>query len=444
MKSSTALLVGSLALNLGLVGLFNAKPQFAPPRFRGAFVPGMVPDASAQPAVPKRTPTKSPAPASKLGPALVTDDLAALVSQLRARGFPAGVIREIVRAEVGARYNPRLRALSDPDPNTPFWQLPSRTFEINTKRLEEMRALELERSKLLRTLLSDEFFATGEVTAAQRRQFGNLPRQKIDAVQRIEDDYAEMTSAIRAGMNGVTLPEDAEKLALLTREKHADLATVLNGSELSEYEMRSSPLTGMLRGQFGEFRPNEAEYRAIFQAQSAYSEKFAGNLSGGDMNERREAHQKVNEQVRAALGESRFAEYLRETSSEYQNLKRLVARENLPAETALRAYGVRDTVSRESNRIYDDPALTVEQKIEALRTLAQTTRTQLLATLGPVAGPAYVATADSQWLRGVERGSALTFTGGPLLTMSNVNATITLGASASYRTIAQPRPAPNP
>src|SRR5258707_692709 len=98
-----------------------------------------------------------------------------------------------------------------------------------------------------RDLLNDPFFATDDVSATQRRQFGNLSRQKVDSVQRIEDDYSEMTSAIRAAMAGITLPEDRDKLALLAREKHADLAAVLTPGELADYELRSSPITSLLR-----------------------------------------------------------------------------------------------------------------------------------------------------------------------------------------------------
>ena len=73
---------------------------------------------------------------------------------------------------------------------------------------------------------------------------------------------------------------------------------------------------------------------------------------------------------------------------DFQQLKGLVAREKLPTETSVRAYNVRDSVVQESNRIFDDAALDVEQKRAAFQALAQATRAQFITTLGPVAGPA--------------------------------------------------------
>jgi len=81
----------------------------------------------------------------------------------------------------------------------------------------------------------------------------------------------------------------------------------------------------------------------------------------------------------------------------------------------VRVFGLRDGVAQDSNRIYGDPALTLDQKRAALQALALQTRTQILAALGPTAGPAYVQTA--RWLTLVERGSAVTF--GPEYRMSS-------------------------
>ena len=221
MKLPALLLTGSLAVNLALFCALAWRPALAPPAFRDFFTRNF--HAAVEPANVTPVNLRPPPPAEKpkLWTAFTSDDLATLVARLRAAGFPPEIIREIVQAQVNARYDARIRALQDPDPNTPFWKLPSSmvAFGATSKTREEINQLQRERSKLVRDLLRDDFFATSDVNAAQRRQFGNLPRNKLDAAQRIEDDYAEMTSAIRAAMKGVTLPEDREKLALLEREK---------------------------------------------------------------------------------------------------------------------------------------------------------------------------------------------------------------------------------
>ena len=299
---------------------------------------------------------------------------------------------------------------------------------------------------MLRELFDDPFFTTDDVSSAQRRQFGNLSRQKIDLIQRVEDDYAEMMSAVRAATKGIMLPEDREKLAFLTREKRDDLAAVLSPAELAEYEVRNSPITWSLSHELANFKPNEAEFRAIFSVQQQLNDKFPF-VPGvrTDFEGRRTTQVQLSEQLKITLGERRFADYLRETSDDFHQLKRLVQRENLSPDAAVRAFDLRHVVSQNSVRIVDDPALTVEQKRAALGTLAKNTRDQIIATLGPVAGPTFLNTVNHQWLNGVERGAAVTFIGMPNRMTGSDSVMISLGSSATLRNlpvVSPPTPRP--
>jgi hypothetical protein len=433
----------SLALNCVVVGAFVLRPSLAPTIVRETLHLG---SKNGQPA-PAKAGAAAPRSASprKLWPLLATEDLPALISRLRAAGFPPEVIREIVGAEVDARYRPRIRAFSEPDPNVPFWKAPPTSFSMNSARLEEYQQLFRERSRVMRELLADPALAGDDSTAEQRRRFGDLPREKIDALQRIEDDYVEMMSAVRAAANGIILPEDRAKLALLAREKRADLASVLSPAELADYEMRSSPITGLLRDMLGEFRATAAEYRAIFDLHKAMNEKFPYNSGAGfgnNFNERRQAQQELDSQLRAQIGEARFNDYLRESSDDFQQLRRLTQKESLPADTAVRAFDLRNSVSRDSLRIAEDSTLSVDQKRTALAALAQSTRSQLLSLLGG-AGPAYVKIVDNQWLSVVERGNAVTFDGGPNRTIGSGDVMISLGSGPSFRGLGQPMPPRN-
>ena len=453
MKLSPLLLAGSLLANAALFGTLAWRPSLSPPAFRDFFRRNF--HAADEVSAPPALRAAAPPPArtdGALWSALQSDDLTSLVARLRHAGFPPNVIREIVRSQVNARYRTRISELVGPEPNVPYWRSQP-YYSGSSKRYEEVSQIERERAKLLRDLLADDFFATNDVTAAQRRQFGTLSRQKIDAVQRIEDDYTEMMSQVRAAMNGVTLPEDREKLALLAREKQADLAAILAPEELADYTLRSSAITSMLRGQLGTFDASEAEFRAIFQQQLTLNEKFPPSMSGGmvssgDYEQRRQVQQQLEEQLKATLGDARYADYSRATNREFQQLNRLAQRDNLSAETAVQAFSARDRVAAESGRIFDNSALSTEEKRAALQSLAQNTRNQLLATLGPTSGPAYVKLAD-QWLGNVERGSAVSFTNsGNMTSISMNNGTIAMvsigGGSPSYRRLPGSAPTPPP
>jgi hypothetical protein len=450
-----ATLAASLVANLALAGAFALHPTLAPSACRdfiarhSPFVEPSHPIAVAPRAATHVT-------RAKLWPMLdAGDNLVALVSRLRAAGFPSDVIREMVRAEIDARFAARLRLLTAADPSIPFWKTQSGGLGNDGKKMAEYTALQRERANLQRELFKDPFFASDEISADLRRRFGNLPRQKIDLLQQIEDDYSDMATAIRAATNGILLPDDRAKLALLDREKLADLAAVLSPAELADYQVRSSPLTNMLARQLGGFNPTETEFRTIFDAQNQYSQRMAPgmnigagmfSIAGMQSAERQAIQQQLQDALQAGLG-PRYAEYVRETDQNYQMLSRLAQKENLPPETALRAFNVRDTVAAESTRIANDPALDGDAKRAALQVLAQTTRSQLLAMLGPTAGPAYVTALDSQWLKSVERGNAMSFTGGPNMSISmggtsGATVLVAFGASPVFKSVAPPRELP--
>jgi len=447
MKLSVLLLAASLAGNALLVALFVNRPALAPPAFRDLFTTRAERAAQAadqshaiQASVAARTKAataRAAAERAQIWTALASDDLATLVTRLRAAGFSAGAIRGVVNARLDAWFRTRMKELAGDPADTPFWKPDGFGLFASSKLFEAQSQVYRERAAKLRALLGDDFFAAGygNATAAQRAQFGDIPKAKIDLVQRINDDYAEMSQQITAAAQGMLLPEDREKLALLEREKRADLAAILSPAELEDYVMRSSNITSRLRTALSFINATEAEFRAIYQANLPFADVLYPVSSGGityytaDMSQkRREAQTKVAEQIKAALGETRSAEFARASSPEFQQLARLAQSKSLPADAAVRAYDARDTAAKESMRIYDDRGLNFDQKRAALQTLAQTTTTQIIGALGAETGAAYAKSAS--WLNTIANGGAVSFSPD--------------GSSTSYRSLPPPGFTPPP
>jgi hypothetical protein len=416
----------SLALNLGLILTLVRRPSLAPQEWRIVFGDGAeakIPASSSRVA-PSSHAARSPHPGGRtLWSVIATNDLRMLIERLRAAGFPPFTIRAIVNAEVDARFESRYHEAYGTTDKLPFWKpdMMSGGFS-RPEQWEKVSRLYRERSQLLRELLGDDIGSyAADPTAEQRRRFGNLPAPKIARLQQINDDYDEMEMQLRSATQGITLPEDREKFALLQRERKADLAAILSPQELEEYEMRSNWQFARLRQTMTLMDATEAEFRAIFRAEKAREERLR-NLraeeavaAGAYRNDpsSAEVHAMAME-LKAALGEQRYAEYSRASNNEFQQLSRIGQRDNVPQETLLRAFSVRDHVAHESGRIFDDGALTLEQKRAALQSLAQRARTEILSTLGPKSGPDYAQSL--RWLPQVERGAMVTF--GPENTMS--------------------------
>ena len=422
MKLAPLLLVGSLLANAAFVTTFALRPALAPPALRDFFLSSSAnaeaesaARARAQQVATARTKADTArdlASQALLWSALQSDDLRTLVARLRAAGFPASLVHAMVTAQVDARFNARMKALVRVVEDTPFWKpRPTSSFN-NPKIFEAVSQANRERSALLRELLGDDFFASAglDPTAAQKRQFGDLAKSKIDLIQRINDDYAEMLSQVRAATNGIMLPEDRAKMALLEREKHADLAAILTPQELENYEMRNSPITSRLQSALSLMNATEEEFRTIYRIQQQFNDRTnpTGGVFGAMMaQQRRDAESEMTPLLTSALGEARAAEFFRAQDYEFQSLAQLALRENLPLDAAVRAYDLRTSTSEESGRIFDDKNLTTDQQRAAMQALAQNTRAQLIGTLGPNAGAAYASSAT--WLLAIEKGTSVRF-----------------------------------
>lgn len=419
MNPSVLVLATSVVANAALLGLFAAKPTLAPPAVRGFFdfrsASTNQADRSAASRMDDRlASTRSVSKeAPSLWQSLHSPDLTRLVAQMRAAGFPASIVRSIINAEIAARFAPQIKELTREMHETPYWKPDPSLYSGSTQRFEAIGKIVRERTQLLRSLLGQDAFYSGSAdpTAAQRRQYGEINPAKIDLVQRINDDYAEMSGQIRAAMQGIALPEDREKLSLLEREKRADLAALLTPTELADYEMRTSPLTSRLRTPLAIMNASEAEFRAIFEIQQPYASvlnPIAGVGGMESMRERSEATKAINAQIKAALGDERFAQYERATNMEFQQLHRAASGAGVSYDAIVRAYDQRAPAAAASLAIVNDGNLDADAKRNALQALARTARTAILSTLGPVAGPTYVENA--RWLTHIAQGGAISIT----------------------------------
>lgn len=420
MKFPALILTGSLVANAALLAAFAIKPSLAPAPLRAVLGERPLADGNNAPLSSERHPRKSAVGKGRsqdVWSQLTTSDMPSLIARLQASSFPPAQIRAIVLELVNARYNARMRALSEPDLTKPYWQSDFGAG-MNATQREEYALVSRERSRILRELFDDPALRDESgVSTSQQRRYGDLSQARIDQVQRIEEDYAELTQQARsASINSVTLPEDREKIAYLEKEKRADLAALLSPQELEEYDMRTSTVALRLRGPLDFLGASEDEFRAIYRVHAAHDGRVTTPPSSGmtlitaEMSEQRKiAVREINDEIRATLGDQRYAEYARSMNRDFQQLHRLAQQANLEPAAAVQAFDLRDHVSRESHRIVADAALSNDAKRAALQALGQSTRGQLLATLGPSVGASYMRTAES-WLSNVERGAAVTFT----------------------------------
>lgn len=423
-----------------MLGAFALRPAVAPSAIRDLFVNDATRAAviatenraqhTRAAAQARAAAAQAAARRSRLWSTLDAADLRTLITRLRAAGFPPVVIRAVISSRLESSFAARMSELVG-SIDAPFWKPEPFSSYGNTRFYETQSQIYRDRAKALREILGDDYFAgsAGEATAEQRRKFGDLPKARIELIQRIVDDYAEMASQVRASTQGIILPEDREKLALLEREKRTDLAAILSPAELEDYEMRNSPLLIRSRTALTLMDATEEEFRAIYRTQQPFADILIPAVFSAytaDIGRlRNEAQQKIADQLRITLGETRYADYARANNYEYQGLHRLAQRENIPIDAINRAYDLRATTAQESMRIHESN-LSPADRSAALQALVVTTKNKLTATLGLAAAESFVKSAS--WLAGIERGYAIKFGGD--------------GTSATYYSPPTPSPAP--
>ncbi|MEO7413235.1 MAG: hypothetical protein ABIZ81_07745 [Opitutaceae bacterium] len=416
MKPAARLLFGSLALNFALLAAFAFRPALLPTATRDLLAyASRSNDAKNPPASHPRAEASGPKPnvgrQENFWRTLDSNDLPTLVRNLRAAGFSATVVRGIIVVRVNERIHAELEALAASIPDTPFWKSDPFDSATSGKFYEDANRLFTERWREVEALLgeSDPVSSNSDVPAEQQRQDSFIPASKMELIRKIDSDYAEMEAQARKAAEAVTLPEDKEKKVAIERARRADIVALLTPEELAAYDLHYSSLTANLRAPLTFMNATEEEFRTIYAIHQPFAETL--HPPGGTVPpELRQRHSEARQEIfaarlRAALGESRYADFVRASVTEFGHLVHLAERADIPLENAARAFDLRGSFADESNRIFDAGDRSADQKRNALQDLAKKIRGQLVEILGPTAGTQYAQSVS--WIRPLESGSAI-------------------------------------
>ena len=332
------------------------------------------------------------------------------IEALKAAGFSAEDARAITIGRAYAKFTEQMRALrpSAKETDEKYWR--GNPFSNFNKMTAEQRAAmnKAQRglSEAMRTAFGDD--ASFNPFGDSRSRF--LSAGKREELRRIEQDYSEMTSDIYREQNGIQLASDRSKMKLLQEEKERDIAAALTPEEYEQYQLHSSQTANNIRGRFGDAIQSEEDYKKIFALQKNFDAQYpndmfmSGSPAQDEMRARSEAQRKLNEDIRAAIGEENYASFQRANDNDYKTLTSLQNRLKLPAGTVDQIYSSRDTYAAQSQQINANADLTQQQRREQLTALAAQAKTDLAATLGQEGADAYAQRA--QWMQMLKNGTA--------------------------------------
>lgn len=384
MKPIPLLLAASLAANAVLLAAFVLRsPSPASPQAA---------------AVAQKAATASTTHDAKLRAALQSGDRAAL----QAMGISADVARELALGRAFSRIAEKVRAArAAENSDGRWWRQPNASGS---------RELSLQ----LRREVSDAMIAAfGEDLSTLNAGGGGLSflsPEKRDALRRIVQDYDEMMAKYGAG--GIQLASDREKLRLLRAERDRDIAALLTPEERQAYEMRTSPSAASVRSRYGDALQSEDDFQKIYALQKAFDDKFPREAgAAANFQQRSAAERQLQDDIRAALGEDKFAALRRASDPDLRNVESLATRLNLAPNTTDRVATARETFATESQRINADTTLTPPQRRAKIQELGAQAKSEVTGILGGEAADAYAQ--RSTWLNMLQGGVAYSTTPPP-------------------------------
>ena len=384
----------SLLANAGLLAAHLLRRQTLEVDSTAAVPPSPAPNPSTE------------EPPAKIWERLRSDDARAFAARLRAAGAPDRAARLLVADVLREQFLARQRELIGSGEPDSFWR--DAATATDREKQTVLRGLAREHQDLLTELFSADPAVAG-ARERQRQLYGPLPDAKLERIDRITADYGDMADDIRAQTGGTLLATDRELLALLEQERRKDVAAILTPAELDLYDLQTSATARTLRARLATFAPSEKEFRALFALQREFDERFGGASGAGDearQRERAAAETELDARIKAALGESRYAEYRRQQDPGYRVVARIAERFGLPARRASEVVGLAQTVQTRLLALRDDKRITPETVRAELDTLARESGVRILALLGSDGAELYRRTSGGAWLRALERAAA--------------------------------------
>ncbi|MEW6301991.1 MAG: hypothetical protein AB1705_00875 [Verrucomicrobiota bacterium] len=398
----------SLFLNAGLLVALVARLKPAPPPPAPPPQVKFVTNTVVREVVAEAAPVKAVKPLDWR--VVESEDYKKYIANLRAIGCPEETIRDIIIADVNKLFEARKKELRKAAPEFKFWQTGRQMFAqiMNEDVIKQNQELAQEKRALLKELLGVEPEDKADpfnVTAMMDSMLGFLPASKQSAVMELEQKYgAKLMKAVGGGAPDA---QDLKAMRDTMREKDAELAKLLTPQEYEDYQLRMSQTSMVMRMQLDGFEPSEKEFRDVFKLQKAFDDEFGlmGMGMGGSKEEREKrdaAKKELDNQLKATLGEQRFADYQREQDFAYKSIAKVVQREGLSRDEGIKAYQMKKVAEDSARKVRNDPNLTPEERQTALQAIRVETERSLQGVLGEKAFSSYRENQNaSYWLRGL-------------------------------------------
>ena len=315
------------------------------------------------------------------------------VASLRGIGCPEKTVRAIVLADVDRHYEQLSRQTQT---NFPFWTGGRKLQAARAAQQTRQTVLEKEEAALIRQVLGIEYYGEDlfkdkfEEQAIARFFFGPMPEETFQRLENVADKYEAIKKDFETRTGNLLTEADKAEARKLAGAEQWELQAQLTPAEWEEFlartgAMQEIDLLGSHARVFEVAGLSAFEARQIGMARGdnvLSFDPFDWNLDESDAERQLRDSQFTNAIVHI-LGERRFAEFQRAQDRDFVRLFELARDNQLPRESAVKVYEMRQLAAQEVERIRRDDSLddsAREQSFAEMQALLQRAVSQTLGT----------------------------------------------------------------
>lgn len=345
---------------------------------------------------------------------LESPDYKDYIARLRAVGCPEVTIRDIIISDIDKLYEPKFLLLRDPNAYQPqkFWSTEfygNGSRKRDPEKAAQSKALAEERSALIKELLGVEekeirqLYSTYDDGTQSRLAF--LSADKQAQAKELEKKYGKERSDIYEKAGNMIDMDTQKELAALQKKQLAEMKSFMSPEEVFEYDIRTSDTARNMKWELKSFEPTEDEFRAIFAARRAQEDARASSQSGEKLTPEQakqmsDARKQSQDELKATLGEDRYAEMQRSGDYSYSQLANAAPYLGYDKAAAVRVYNMKADAEKAASAIRNNSALSPEERTAALQDVRLATEKAVQQEIGEK-GLKYYKRQGGYWLNNI-------------------------------------------
>jgi len=341
-----------------------------------------------------------------------SEDYKTYIARLRSIGCPEATIRDILIADLDKLLAPEVAAAQGRRRELKYWHSEEEEMlnDIDPREaFRKQREIDKRKQDIIRELVNADLFrermkASGQEDYYERR-LSFLPEERRTQVREALEKFDEAERKIQdkdGGEMAALSAAERSKLRILRQQREDEIQALISPEEKKQYDVWLSPTANEVRHALYGMNASEQEFQTVHQARKTFEETWGSrdpDLLDAATRQRMEAARGDMEgQIEQELGPERYAEYKRGQDDDFHMLNALVTRFKLPREKAAEVYGYKMVANGYREQVVANTALSAEQKVAAMKDIAEETRKTVTATLGSKAFNQYVRSGQAQWI----------------------------------------------